>query len=68
MEPLILKTEPNAAAFDLTKREHIAAEILSGFAACDESETPIARSLDEYARLAVKWADALINALNETKP
>lgn len=52
----------------LTKREYIAAHILSGLAAA--SQHSIAHTLDKMvasdARLAVKYADQLINALNET--
>lgn len=46
----------------LTKREHIAALVLAGSAASHAGDAMTAR---DAADMAVIWADALIDALNE---
>jgi hypothetical protein len=43
----------------LTKRELFAAMVMTGFAAADD----LPSTLDAIANNAVKWADALLNAL-----
>lgn len=58
-------TKPDQTVYPaITKREYFAAQILAGFAAdpnCDETG-PV------HAEAAVRWADALIEALNKPKP
>jgi hypothetical protein len=67
-----MKTNPNDLAYPamaqnylhigLTKREYFAAMALQGMLSYDRT-----RHLDDISRWSVEAADALINALNETK-
>jgi hypothetical protein len=53
-----------ADCFDgLTKREYFAAVVLGGLAA----DSTYVAGADKAAKVAVQYADALINALNEKK-
>ena len=55
----------------LSIREEFAKTIMAGFAAADSAELPDDEDGEadtvETARMAVSWADALIDALNEKK-
>jgi len=67
-----MKTNPNDSIHNseqgptdgLTKREHFAAMVLQGFLANSNAQG----SVDDYARGAVNFADALIEELNKPKP
>jgi len=48
-------------ATGLTKREYFAAMAMQGFAAAPEGENT---TIEGVAKYSVKWADALIDALN----
>ncbi len=56
----------------LTVREYMAAQILAGFAADPGTGPAPGADMNKYraivAGTAVRWADALIAALNEPKP
>lgn len=61
---------PGNTSFGLTTREYFAAKIMAGFAASDTESLPGAGDgidLEGTAHLAVEWADALIDALNESR-
>ncbi len=54
------------AHLGLTKREMIAMHVMQGFAATPD--TNCASTITEQASMAVKWADALIDALETKNP
>lgn len=63
-------TNPNDLSDLLTKREYFAAKIMAGFAADPQLADNMPSddggfNYSEAAETAVKWADALIGALND---
>lgn len=59
-------TETEEGSFGLTKREYIAAMLLSGDAQCPGNGC--FGYMKQRAEIAVQFADALISALNSKQP